>query len=82
MGNLGSIQNMIRRIGYPSSISSSVEEIAMADKLILPGVGHFDRGMENLESMGLIDILNKKSNRRKNTCTRYMPGYAADGRAK
>jgi glutamine amidotransferase len=51
---------MIRKIGYQSSISSSVEEIALADKLILPGVGHFDRGMERLDQLGLIPVLNKR----------------------
>ena len=60
MGNLGSIQNMIRKIGYTSTISSQESEIASADKLILPGVGHFDRGMEQLESLKLIEVLNQK----------------------
>jgi glutamine amidotransferase len=59
MGNIGSIQNMLKRIGYGSSISSSAEEIAQADKLILPGVGHFDRGMEKLATLGLIEVLNR-----------------------
>jgi imidazole glycerol-phosphate synthase subunit HisH len=60
MGNLGSIQNMIRKIGHDAVISTSHEEIMLADKLILPGVGHFDRGMEQLDSAGLIQVLNSK----------------------
>jgi glutamine amidotransferase len=30
----------------------------MADKLILPGVGHFKNGINNLKERGLIDLLN------------------------
>lgn len=59
-GNIRSIQNMLKRIGAKSCISSNVEEIEQAEKLILPGVGHFDYGMCNLKQSGLIEILNKK----------------------
>ncbi|MCW8896665.1 MAG: imidazole glycerol phosphate synthase subunit HisH [Flavobacteriales bacterium] len=59
-GNIKSIQNMLKRIGAKSIISSSAEEIAQADKLILPGVGSFDYGMKNLQQSGLIEILNEK----------------------
>ncbi|MFZ5945166.1 MAG: imidazole glycerol phosphate synthase subunit HisH [Bacillota bacterium] len=60
LGNLGSIQNMVRKAGGQALISSEIEEIALAKKLILPGVGSFDSGMSNLIKLGLIDILNKK----------------------
>lgn len=59
-GNLGSIQNMIRKIGFKSKISSNKEDILNAEKLILPGVGSFDFGMNQLNKSGLIDILNLK----------------------
>lgn len=57
LGNLASIQNMIKKIGGNSVISSSVDEINDAKKLILPGVGHFEKGMENLNKSGLIPTL-------------------------
>src|SRR5262249_45247890 len=60
MGNLGSISNMLHRIGYASVVSSDAGEISRADKLILPGVGHFDRGMEQLAALGLIDVMARK----------------------
>jgi imidazole glycerol-phosphate synthase subunit HisH len=60
MGNLGSIQNLLKRIGYASVISSSPEEILNASKLILPGVGSFDNGMENIQERGLVDVFNEK----------------------
>lgn len=59
-GNVRSIQNMLKKIGIKSLISDKTEDIAQAEKLILPGVGHFDYGMEQLEKSGLIEILNKK----------------------
>lgn len=59
-GNIKSIQNMLKRIGAKSCISSNVEEIEQAEKLILPGVGHFDYGRRNLQESGLIEVLNKK----------------------
>jgi glutamine amidotransferase len=60
MGNLGSILNMLKKIGAPAKISSDVQEIANAQKLILPGVGAFDSGMKRLAELGLTDILNDK----------------------
>ena len=59
LGNLGSLQNMLKRIGAESVISSDREIILSSNKLILPGVGTFDTGMRNLRSLGLIDILNE-----------------------
>ena len=60
MGNLGSIANMIKKVGYKCIITSDLEEIKKATKLILPGVGSFDNGMKNLEKLGMIEVLNQK----------------------
>ncbi|MCF6365355.1 MAG: imidazole glycerol phosphate synthase subunit HisH [Bacteroidales bacterium] len=59
-GNVRSIQNMLKKIGVKSIISDKVEDIQNAEKLILPGVGSFDYGMQQLENSKLIDVLNKK----------------------
>jgi glutamine amidotransferase len=59
LGNLASIKNMLKKIGVSSVISSSKEEIATAEKLILPGVGHFAKGMENLVKSGLVPLMNE-----------------------
>ena len=62
LGNLGSIQNMLRRVGYTDVIiSNSPEEINKADRLILPGVGAFDNGMQKINDSGLLDILNEQA---------------------
>jgi glutamine amidotransferase len=60
MGNVGSIANMIKRVGGESIISRDPEEIRKASKLILPGVGAFDTGMQNIEKFGLTTVLNQK----------------------
>lgn len=58
MGNVGSVFNMLRKLRTKVIITSSPQEIKSADKLILPGVGHFDRGMTNLKASGLVELLN------------------------
>jgi glutamine amidotransferase len=59
-GNIGSIINMFKRLGAQAIASSDEKVIAQATKLILPGVGSFDYGMNKLIESGVIDILNKK----------------------
>lgn len=57
LGNLTSIKNMCRRLGIDATITSDPETIRNASKLILPGVGHFKKGMENLHNSGLKPVL-------------------------
>lgn len=61
MGNLGSIANMINYLGYKSIITSNKSKIESADKIILPGVGHFDKAMLNINSQGMSEIIKKKA---------------------
>ena len=60
LGNIESIANMLKKIGQKSIISQNNEDILEAKKLILPGVGSFDTGMNNLKKRGFIEILNKR----------------------
>ncbi len=60
IGNILSIQNMLRKIGAKSCISNDHKVIEKASKLILPGVGSFSVGMQNLKKQGLIDVLEQK----------------------
>ena len=57
LGNVGSIRNMLKKIGAEGTMSSNVSDIEGAEKLILPGVGNFDQGMRNLEALGLVPVL-------------------------
>jgi glutamine amidotransferase len=59
-GNLGSIRNILKRIGEESVVTSDRDEIAKSTKIILPGVGSFDTGMRNLMELDLVGILNQK----------------------
>lgn len=61
MGNLGSISNMLKKIGVPCVISSDPEMISDANKIILPGVGAFDNAIENLHTKNLFEVLNYKA---------------------
>ena len=60
LSNSNSVLNMIKWIGGDGAITSDEEKIRNATHLILPGVGAFDSGMENLEKSGLIDTLNEE----------------------
>ena len=53
VGNLTSILNMHKRLGVDAHITSDAEEIKKASKIIIPGVGHFDKCMQNFNSSGL-----------------------------
>jgi glutamine amidotransferase len=59
IGNVRSIENMLRKAGVGAAICAEPPAIAGADGLILPGVGAFDSGMERLESSGLRSVLDR-----------------------
>nr|WP_255763620.1 imidazole glycerol phosphate synthase subunit HisH [Pelomonas sp. P7] len=59
VGNLGSIQNMLKKLGAESAVASDIATIERATKLILPGVGAFDAGMGQLNASGLRPALDE-----------------------
>ena len=61
MGNLRSVQKKFERLNATVHISSDSHLIADADKLVLPGVGHFANGIRKLKEGGIWDILNHKA---------------------
>jgi len=56
-GNIGSVGIAFERFGLTPRISGSAEEIAAADKVILPGVGAAGYAMEQIEARGLTPTL-------------------------
>ena len=60
MGNVGSIKNMIKKVGGEAIISRDKDELENASKLILPGVGAFDTGMKNLHNYEIFPIISRK----------------------
>jgi len=58
MGNLRSVIKAFKRIGHDDIvISGDPKVVESADKVILPGVGHFKLGMSNLKSLGIYEVL-------------------------
>jgi imidazole glycerol-phosphate synthase subunit HisH len=59
VGNLSSVANMLRKAGAQAQVSRDPYEVLRAEKLLLPGVGHFDYGMKMLNDSGLRDALDQ-----------------------
>lgn len=57
MGNLRSVQKALEYLGERTTISSDREELSACGSLILPGVGSFGAGMDNLKRACLVDFL-------------------------
>ncbi len=55
-GNLASVQKALTHLGCESRITSDPDEVRRADRIILPGVGHFAT-MQRLASSGLRDAI-------------------------
>ena len=56
-GNIQSIKFALERLGYTGVLSSNVEEIRTADKVIFPGVGEASSAMNKLKSTGLDKLI-------------------------
>ena len=57
VGNLRSVSNMLRKVGADAKVSGDPADIRIADKVLLPGVGHFDHGMRMLRRSGLHEAI-------------------------
>lgn len=60
LGNFGSVIRMIEKVGGTAKRISTPDEVKRADKLILPGVGHFDRGMSQIAEYGLLESVRER----------------------
>ena len=58
-GNLNSVKRSLDLLGVSSIVSSDPSDISRAEKIILPGVGHFGKAMSNLRRLNLLDPLNQ-----------------------
>lgn len=58
MGNVGSVLNMMRKLRIEAKLTRNPKDLDQACGIILPGVGSFDRGMEQLRKHDLIGVLN------------------------
>lgn len=48
MGNIGSIVNMLKKIGFKSYVASEPQEISESTHIIIPGVGAYDNAIKKL----------------------------------
>ena len=56
-GNLKSVEKALLSLGEEVLVTRDRQELLHADKVILPGVGHFGDAMEKLRSFGLVDVV-------------------------
>jgi glutamine amidotransferase len=52
MGNVRSVESAFERLGFEAEITPDLDRIEAADAVVLPGVGAFGEGMENLRAGG------------------------------
>lgn len=60
VANLGSMLNMLNKVGVNAVPVASPEGIDRAERIILPGVGAFDHGMAALTATGLVEPLRRR----------------------
>lgn len=60
LGNLGSLANIFKKLGVEAAVSSDISVIEKSSGIVLPGVGSFDAGMENIKKLGLVQTLERK----------------------
>jgi glutamine amidotransferase len=60
-GNIGSVLNMIRKVGGQAVASGQSDELLKAEKILLPGVGSFDNAMSRLKNLALIEVLQERA---------------------
>jgi len=55
MGNLRSVQKALQRVGGEARVSDRPEDVARAERLVVPGVGAFGDAMRALGERGLVE---------------------------
>ena len=60
LGNLFSVAKALEYAGAQVKVSSAAEDLRAATHIVLPGVGAFPQGMQNLRNAGLIEVLNEE----------------------
>lgn len=57
LGNIQAFANIYKRLNIPVRVATTADELAGAEKFILPGVGAFDWAMIRLNQSGMKDVL-------------------------
>jgi imidazole glycerol-phosphate synthase subunit HisH len=61
MGNRRSVEKALEHVGARARITADHQAIMAADALVLPGVGAFPKGMENLRALGLDELIRERA---------------------
>ena len=56
-GNITSVENAVKRLGYPCKVTGDIEEIRQAEKVIFPGVGEAGSAISYLRERGLDKVI-------------------------
>jgi imidazole glycerol phosphate synthase glutamine amidotransferase subunit len=56
-GNVGSVLKAVRYLGFPAEVVSDPQQLLAAEKIILPGQGHFGHMLKALADRGSLDAL-------------------------
>lgn len=59
LGNIANLTNALEYLGYEVNITNKQDELEKADKIILPGVGHYKDAMNKIEELNLLPVLEK-----------------------
>lgn len=59
-GNLRSVRNTLEAIGADYEVVNTPDAVERAEKIILPGVGHFGQMMRSLDELGLRQMLRER----------------------
>lgn len=57
LGNIANLTNALEYLGYEVEITHDENRLKQADRIILPGVGHFKDAMNRIQQLGLLPVL-------------------------
>ena len=61
MGNRRSVQKALEHVGAAAPVTNDLEVLEACAALVIPGVGAFPRGMENLRALGLDRYIHRRA---------------------
>jgi len=57
LGNIQAFLNIYKKLNIEANVAKSIDDLILADKLILPGVGHFDHAMKSFNNSGMREMV-------------------------
>ncbi|WP_208559330.1 imidazole glycerol phosphate synthase subunit HisH [Marinilactibacillus kalidii] len=57
LGNIANLTNAVEFLGYEVEVTNDPERLKQADRIILPGVGHFKDAMNKINELNLLPVL-------------------------